>query len=195
MLVRIVHRDDRTSPRPHPWASTGWSATGGPGFAPPARDLMPCRERLGGPMVYLVTTTTRDTHRYGYPSRQPAEVLGLLVDGSADRVAAVAVTEAVARQAPVRFLQVVPAHLDDEARSLAEEAMFRAGLHALRGHPRTQSVFEVVRNHTSSMIRSRSREAALMVVGVDQPQPGRRSLVDQCLKAAQCPVRPVPSPP
>lgn len=142
-----------------------------------------------------MTTTTRDIHRYGYPSRQPAEVLGVLVDdGSADLVAAVAVQEAVARQAPVRFLQVVPARLDDEARSLAEEAMFRAGLHALRGHPRTPSVFEVVREHPAPTIRTRSRDASLVVVAVDQPQPGRPSLADQCLKAAGCPVRTVPCP-
>lgn len=142
-----------------------------------------------------MTTTTRDIRRYGYPSRQPAEVLGVLVDdGSADLVAAAAVQEAVARQAPVRFLQVVPARLDDEARSLAEEGMFRAGLHALRGHPRTPSVFEVVRDQTAPTIRTRSRDACLVVVAVDQPQPGRPSLADQCLKASRCPVRTVPCP-
>jgi hypothetical protein len=138
----------------------------------------------------LVTTSTRDTRHYGYPSRQPPEVLALLIDaGSAGTVASIAVKEAVARQAPVRFLQIVPAHLDDEGRSLVEESMFRAGLHALRGHPRTHSVFEVVRSHLSTVVRSRSRDAVLVVVGVDEQRVGSRSLADQCLEAARCPAR------
>lgn len=142
-----------------------------------------------------MTTTARDTHRFGYPSRQPAEVVALLVDdGSADRVAAVAVQEAVERRAPVRFLQVVSSHLDEEGRSLVEETMFRAGLHALRGHPRTHSVFEVVRSKPSAVVRSRSREAALVVVGLGEPEirRQRRSLADRCASAAACPVRTVP---
>jgi nucleotide-binding universal stress UspA family protein len=139
-----------------------------------------------------VSSTIRDTHRYGYPSRQPAEVLAVLVDdGSAETVASVAVQEAVARHAPVRFIQVVPAQLDDEGRSIAEEAMFRDGLHALRGHPRTHSVFEVLRGHTPETIRSRSRNAELLVVGSDPQTSDRRSLADQCVKAAFCPVRTV----
>jgi len=61
-----------------------------------------------------VTTTLRDTHRFGYPSRQPAEVVGVLVDdGSARAVASVAVQEAVGREAPVRFLQVVASYHDE----------------------------------------------------------------------------------
>jgi hypothetical protein len=76
--------------------------------------------------VVAMTCTAGATQRLGYPSREPAEVVALLVDdGSAASVAAVAVQEAVERQAPVRFLQVVPAHLDAEARSLVEERMFR----------------------------------------------------------------------
>ena len=143
----------------------------------------------------LVTTSKRDIHRYGYPSRQPAEVLALLVDaGSADTVASIAVQEAVARHTPVRFLQIVPAHLDDEARSRAEESMFRAGLRALRGHPRTHSVFEVVGSHPSTVVRSRSRDAALVVLGFDEQRLGSRSLADQCLEAARCPARIVSAP-
>ncbi len=119
----------------------------------------------------------------------------MLVDaGSAGTVASIAVKEAVARQAPVRFLQIVPAYLDDEGRSLTEESMFRAGLHALRGHPRTHSVFEVVRSHLSTVVRSRSRDAVLVVVGFDEQRLDSRSLADQCLKAARCPVRIVLAP-
>lgn len=141
-----------------------------------------------------MTTTVRDTHRLGYPSREPAEVVALLVDdGSADSVAAVAVLEAVERQAPVRFLQVVTAHLDDEARSLVEDRTVRAGLHALRGHPRTASVFEVVRRHPSAVVRTRSRAAALVVVDVsNEPAPKRQPLAERCAGVAGCPVLTVP---
>ena len=70
------------------------------------QDLGPCR-RTGRPTDGgHVTTTLRDTHRFGYPSRQPAEVVAVLVDdGSAAAVAIVAVEEAVDREAPGLFLQ------------------------------------------------------------------------------------------
>ena len=157
--------------------------------------------------------TLRDTRRYGYPSRQPPEVVAVLLDdGSARAVASVAVKEAVQRQAPVRFLQLVSSHNDDDGRSLAEEAMFRAGLRALHGHPRTHRVFEVVRSHPAAVVRNRSRDAALVVVGIDEPvgervgervgkrvyesgkAPGQRSLADRCRSVASCPVRTVPIP-
>ena len=134
------------------------------------------RAATGGPRTLLagvratdgvpVTTTLRDTHRFGYTSRQPAEVVAVLVDDeSARAVASVAVKEAVERQAPVRFLQVVSSYHDDEGRALAEDTMFLAGLHALHGHPRTHSVFEVVRSDPMAVVRTRSRDAALVVVG------------------------------
>ena len=157
--------------------------------------------------------TLRDTRRYGYPSRQPPEVVAVLLDdGSARAVASVAVKEAVQRQAPVRFLQLISSHNDDDGRSLAEEAMFRAGLRALHGHPRTHSVFEVVRSHPAAVVRNRSRDAALVVVAIDEPvgervgervgkrvyesgeAPGQRSLADRCRSVASCPVRTVPIP-
>ena len=142
-----------------------------------------------------MTTTLRDTHRFGYPSRQPAEVVAVLVDdGSATAVAIVAVEEAVERQAPVRFLQIISSYHDEEGRALAEEAMFRAGLRALHGHPRTHSVFEVIRSHPTAVVRTRSRDAALVVVGVEVSGQGRRrrSLAERCRRVASCPVRTVP---
>jgi nucleotide-binding universal stress UspA family protein len=147
-------------------------------------------------IVRRVTTTAPDRHRFGYPSRQPAEVVAVLAhDGSCDRVASVAVEEAVERHLPVRFLEVVSPYHDDAARSMAEEAMFRAGLHALRGHSRTQSVFEVVRDHYSATVRARTRDAALIVVGVaGSDEPRSRSLAARCLRNSRCPVRTVPPP-
>jgi nucleotide-binding universal stress UspA family protein len=114
-------------------------------------------------------------------------------DDSTGAIARVAVQEAVSRGAPVRFIQIVPTHLDDEACSVAEESVFRAALHALRGHPRTPSVFEVVRSHVLTVVRSRSRHAALVVVGSDGVRVGGLSVSEQCLAAAGCPVRTVPA--
>jgi hypothetical protein len=124
-------------------------------------------------------------------------VVAVLVnDGSAPVVASAAVTEAVRLHAPVRFLQIVASQHNDEGRSLAEEMLFRAGLRALHGHPRTPSVFEVVRSRTAAVIRTCSRDAALLVVGDDESGSGgeRCSLADICRSVATCPVRAVPVP-
>jgi hypothetical protein len=117
-------------------------------------------------------------------------VIAVLVDdGSAGPVADVAVREAVARQLPVRFLQVVPGGLDDEAKALTEEVLFRAGLHALRGHPRTRSVFETMPTPTSRAVRARSRYAALLVVGEMPPHSGKPLPANESDSAVPCPVR------
>ena len=138
----------------------------------------------------MASTTPHRPPPSGYPPRRPAEVVAVLEDGgSAARVARVAVDEAVQRGLPVRFLEVMGPHLDDESRATAEEILFRAGLRALRGHPRTHSVFEVVRGHVASVVRQRSHAAVLVVVGED-PEPGR-TLATRCLAAAECPVRTV----
>jgi hypothetical protein len=162
-------------------------------------------------VTLMATTASPDIHRHGYPSRQPAEVVAVLADcGSAARVARAAVQEAVERQVPVRFLEVLTPHTadthdaDDQSCAEAEEILFRAGLHALRGHPRTHSVFEVVRGQVAAVVRQRSLGAALLVVGEDEAYPGepadrpdarpRRTLAERCLAAAECPVRTVPTP-
>ena len=120
----------------------------------------------------------------------------LVDDGSARAVASVAVQEAVGRDAPVRFLQVVPTFHHDEGSGLAEDRMFRAALLALHGHPRTHSVFEVVRSDPTAAVRTRSRDAALVVVGVDEERdvPEGPSLANRCRTVASCPVQTVPIP-
>lgn len=120
----------------------------------------------------------------------------LVDDGSARAVASVAVQEAVGRDAPVRFLQVVPTYHHDEGSGLAEDRMFRAALLALHGHPRTHSVFEVVRSDPTAAVRTRSRDAALVVVGVDEERdvPEGPSLANRCRTVASCPVQTVAIP-
>ena len=152
----------------------------------------------------MATTASPSTHRNRYHSRQPTEVVAVLSDSdSAARVATTAVQEAVERQVPVRFLEVLTSHTDEESCAQAEAILFRAGLHALRGHPRTHSVFEVVRGQVAGVVRERSLGAALVVVGEDEAYPvgptdrsesnARRSLAERCLAAAECPVRTVPA--
>lgn len=153
----------------------------------------------------MATTAIPDTHHHAYPSRQPVEVVAVLADReSAARVAQTAVAEAVERQVPVRFLEVLTSYTGNASRAEAEEILFRAGLHALRGHPRTHSVFEVVRGQVAAVVRQRSLGAALVVVGEDEAYPvgqpdrpdarPRRTLAERCLAAAECPVRTVPGP-
>jgi hypothetical protein len=115
-------------------------------------------------------------------------VVAVLDDaGAAPHVARVAVDEAARRGVPVRFLEVMGGHVDVEARALTEDVLFRAGLRALRGHPRTHSVFEVVRGHVGAVVRRRSQGALLVVVG-EEGATGR-TLASRCLAAAECPVR------
>ncbi len=158
-------------------------------------------------MAHMAITASPDTHRHSYPSRQPVEVVAVLADReSAALVARTAVEEAVERQVPVRFLEVLTSYTgnaDDESRAESEEVLFRAGLHALRGHPRTHSVFEVVRGHVAAVVQQRSLGAALVVVGEDEAYPAeptdrleahrRPTLAERCLAAAECPVRTVPA--
>ena len=78
-------------------------------------------------------------------------------------------------------------------RALAEEAMFRAGLHALHGHPArtacSRSYGAVLRRSCapgpeSGPRRGRGRRA--------RETAGRRSLAERCRGVASCPVRTVP---
>jgi hypothetical protein len=90
----------------------------------------------------------------------------------------------------------VPTYHHDEGSGLAEDRMFRAALLALHGHPRTHSVFEVVRSDPTAAVRTRSRDAALVVVGVDEERdvPEGPSLANRCRTVASCPVQTVPIP-
>jgi hypothetical protein len=132
--------------------------------------------------------------RLGAFHRRPTEVVaGLVNDGSALPVAAAAVREAVRRRLPVRFLQLVagvPGTGHDSAAE-ADEATFRAGLHALHGHPRTPSTFELVIGDPATQVVARSRGAVVLVVG-DHPRDERGpSLADYCRAHADCAIQTV----
>jgi len=130
--------------------------------------------------------------RLGAFHRRPTEVVaGLVNDGSALPVAAAAVREAVRRRLPVRFLQLVAGIPGNDSSAEADEATFSAGLHALHGHPRTPSTFELVIGDPATQVVARSRGAVVLVVG-DHPRDERGpSLADYCRAHADCAVQAV----
>ena len=130
--------------------------------------------------------------RLGAFHRRPTEVVaGLVNDGSALPVAAAAVREAVRRRLPVRFLQLVAGVPGNDSSAEADEATFSAGLHALHGHPRTPSTFELVIGDPATQVVARSRGAVVLVVG-DHPRDERGpSLADYCRAHADCAVQAV----
>jgi hypothetical protein len=130
--------------------------------------------------------------RLGAFHRRPTEVVaGLVNDGSALPVAAAAVREAVRRRLPVRFLQLVAGVPGNDSSAEADEATFSAGLHALHGHPRTPSTFELVIGDPATQVVARSRGAVVLVVG-DHPRDERGpSLADYCRAHADCAIQAV----
>jgi hypothetical protein len=130
--------------------------------------------------------------RLGAFHRRPTEVVaGLVNDGSALPVAAAAVREAVRRRLPVRFLQLVAGVPGNDSSAEADEATFSAGLHALHGHPRTPSTFELVIGDPATQVVARSRGAVVLVVG-DHPRDERGpSLADYCRAHADCAIQTV----
>jgi len=118
-------------------------------------------------------------------------VAGLVNDGSAVRVAKAAVQEAVRLGATVRFIQVIPEGVDEDALAAADTATFRAALRALRGHPRTPSTFELVQGEPQQVLVDRSRHAAVLFVGADHSIPGA-FVADYCRRHASCAVQTVP---
>ena len=142
----------------------------------------------------IATQNTSDSAAaLGAFHRHPTEVVaGLVNDGSALPVAAAAVREAVRRRLPVRFLQLVagvPGTGHDS--SVADEATFRAGLHALHGHPRTPSTFELVIGDPATQVVARSRGAVVLVVGNHPSDERGPSLADYCRAHADCAVHAV----
>jgi nucleotide-binding universal stress UspA family protein len=121
-------------------------------------------------------------------------IAGLVNDGSALPVARAAVREAVSRHCGVRFLQVVSADVDAEARTDADAATFQAALTALRGNPRLRCIFEVVAGTPERELVERSRRAAMLVIGDDRPE-AETSVAAYCRRHAICAVQVVPSAP
>ncbi len=139
--------------------------------------------------------TTLTTEQLTAGRKAAGEVIaGIVNDGSALPVARAAVHEAVTRHRAVRFVQVVSADLDAEARTEADAATFQAALTALRGHPRLRCTFEVVSGSPGRKLVERSRRATVLVIGDDRPESGT-SVAAYCQRHAACSVRLVPTAP
>ena len=93
-------------------------------------------------------------------------VAGLLNDGRAERVARVAVDEALRRGARLRFIQVVEAGLSPDEIADADQATFRAAVRALRGFRGIPCRFEVVTGDPTAMILYVEHSSLVLLVFV-----------------------------
>ena len=133
-------------------------------------------------------STTRAQQGVPYtPGRSGDVVAGLLNDGWAESVAKAAVTEAVRRGARLRFVQIVEEGLSPDERAEADQATFRAAVHALRGIP---CRFEVVTGDPTPTLLELTRGAAALIVGTDEGT--ARTIARRCVAHAECPVVTVP---
>lgn len=116
-------------------------------------------------------------------------VAGLLNDGRAERVARVAVDEALRRGARLRFIQVVEAGLSPDEIADADQATFRAAVRALRGFRGIPCRFEVVTGDPTAMLIELAHSASALIVGEGEHDEG---LADRIRVLADCPVVTVP---
>ena len=116
-------------------------------------------------------------------------VAGLLNDGRAERVARVAVDEALRRGARLRFIQVVEAGLSPDEIADADQATFRAAVRALRGFRGIPCRFEAVTGDPTAMLVELAHSASALIVGEGEHDEG---LADRIRVLADCPVVTVP---
>lgn len=119
-------------------------------------------------------------------------VAGLVNDGSAEAVANAAVAEAARLGCDVRFVQAITSRLGSDDSTAADDATFHAALHALRGHSRVRCTFEAVRGDPATLLVTRSRQAALLVVGEDRAA-ATVKVAEHCRAWAACTVKVVPT--
>ncbi|MDO5626951.1 MAG: universal stress protein [Mobilicoccus sp.] len=119
------------------------------------------------------------------PSAGPDVVAGMLPGPSAAKVAKTAVTEAASRGGRVRFLQVLGGNTEEK--DSGEASTFAAALKALREVPGVPVSFEVSVGEPGRVIVERSRGAALLVIGGDDPDVVDE-LRDYCVEHAPCEV-------
>lgn len=115
-------------------------------------------------------------------------------DDSAAAVAATAVRVARQLGGRVRFVQILPRALVDEARAAAETALFTTALRALHGRPQVQATFEAPTGDPAAVLVARSRGALRLVVAEPHPHRGHpESVTAYCVAHAACPVEVVPA--
>ncbi len=124
---------------------------------------------------------------------RPEVVAGLVNDGTARPVAEVALREAARIRGRVTFVRVDTAGGPHQA-DIEDDATFRAGLQALRFGPKVPVRFERSRGHVADVLLSRSRGAALLVLGEDDAS-ALEAVADTCRAGAECQVVTVPRPP
>jgi hypothetical protein len=116
----------------------------------------------------------------------------LLNDGRAESVARAAVAEALRRAARLRFVQVVEDGLSADELADADQATFRAAVHALRGVRGIPCRFELLTGDPTLTLLDLSTSAAELIVGADDGT--GRTIAARCRNGANCPVLTVPVP-
>ncbi|PKW25509.1 universal stress protein [Phycicoccus duodecadis] len=121
------------------------------------------------------------------PDRGSDVVAGLVHDGHTTAVAEAAVREAARRGSRVRFLQVLPRGLSEEAHANVETALFRIAVDALRAAPHLACTFESVVGTPAETLVEETRRADLLVLGADDPEAAVR-VADHCRAHCVCEV-------
>jgi nucleotide-binding universal stress UspA family protein len=116
-------------------------------------------------------------------------VAGLANDGRAESIARVAVAEARARGARLRFVQIVREGLTSHERANADQATFRAAVRALRGFRGIPCRFELVTGDPTTTFLDLAHSASVIIVGEGGAWD---SMARRCRADGECPVITVP---
>lgn len=137
-------------------------------------------------------TSTVDRTAASTTERPAAEVVvALSNDESARRVAEAGVRLARELGAPVRFVHVLPAKLDSQERSDADQPTFAAAMAAMRRlGPHARATFESTTGDPVELLVERCTGARLLVIGPDLEGGVVGSL---CRQRVACPVHEVAS--
>jgi nucleotide-binding universal stress UspA family protein len=137
-------------------------------------------------------TSMAQEHRASVAPPPGAEVVVALTnDESARRVAEAGVRLARQLGAPVRFVHVLPARLDADERSDADQPTFSAATAAMRRMGRdARATFESTTGDPVELLVARCADARLLVIGPDVED---GAVGAGCRRRVRCPVHEVTS--
>ncbi len=130
---------------------------------------------------------------FGEPPAHGDVVAGLLDDALATAVGAMAVREAVARGARLRFLQVLTGGVGMTEHARVAAVLFDIATASLAGVPMLAVTFETVVGTAPQMLVERSRGAVLLVVGADDSG-ARTAVAAYCVEHCESDVMVVSEP-
>ena len=136
-----------------------------------------------------MTSTVHQPLASGVPDQAAEVVVALTNDESARRVAEAGVRVAHELGAPVRFVHVLPARLDTQERSDADQPTFAAAMAAMRrAGPHARATFESTTGDPVDLLVERCTTARILVIGHDVEEGVVGAL---CRQRVSCPVHEV----